>query len=190
MRMHNVRRALLVLLPLLLLLATGRAALAADPADLQLQAPQEATLGEQVTVTAVLRDASGTPIVGAPVILWSPAQFLSTGGAVQLGKVATNARGEATFRYEARTEESVVLNASFSGDSRYSAAQASAQMAVQGSAQLYQSSAGVRVPGVSVWLLVGLLGGVWGTYLAVMVLLTLIAREGAKAPSRAGGQHG
>lgn len=173
----------------LLLPATATPAWAANPATLQLQAPASAALGDEVTVTAALTSGEGTPIPRAAVVLWSPASFLSTGGAVRLGSAVTDARGKAAFRYQARSSGPVTLNASFAGDGRYDAAQASAVMTVQGTEQLYQEAPPVYVPGVSTWFLVGLLGIVWSIYLTVMVVLTLIAREGAKAPSGAGGRH-
>ncbi|MBI2872287.1 MAG: Ig-like domain-containing protein [Chloroflexi bacterium] len=190
MSIRSGRWLLVALLSLLLLLATVTPVLAADPVTLELLAPQQVALGDKVEVTAVLRDGNGVPIRGGTVNLWTPATFLSTGGAIDLGRATTDAQGRATFRYEARTEGPVALNAYFPGDSRYAYAQGSAELKAQGTAQLYQSTAGVRVPGIGVWLLVGLLGGVWTTYLAVMVFLSLIAREGSRAPVEAGGHRG
>ena len=190
MRTGRMKWLVAALLPLLVLLAVASAAQAAGPVTLELQVPDRLALGEEVTVTAVLRDANAAPIPGAAIILWSPASFLSTGGAVTLGRAVTDGLGTATFLYQPRSEGAIALNAAFAGDSRYDAAQASAKVAVQGSVQLYQETAGVRVPGIGVWLLVGILGGVWSTYFAVMVFLTLIAREGTKVPAGAGGRHG
>ena len=105
---------------------------------------------------------------------------------MELGRATTDAQGRATLVYQVRTEEKASLNAYFPGNGRYSPVQASADIQVQGSAQLTRHPIeGVRVPGVGVWILVGILGGVWSTYFAVMVLLTLIAREGSKTPSEA-----
>ncbi len=190
MSMRKARWLWLTLLPTLLALATAAPAWAADPVTLQLQAPEQVTLGEEASVSAVLADGQGTPVRGATIILWSAGSFLSTGGAIELGRAATDAQGRATFTYQARSEGALTLNASFPGDSRHASAQASSEVKVQGSFQLYQEEAGVQVPGITVWLLVGLLGGVWSTYLTVMVLLTLIAREGPKAPLGAGGDRG
>ncbi len=169
------------------LMATSNPLWAAEPVSLELQAPEQVTLGDEVIVTAVLRDGNGAPVPAATVILWSAATFLSTGGAIELGRAVTNAQGKATLLYQARTEERALLNAYFPGDSRYDPASATVELMVQGSSQLYQSTAGVRVPGIGVWLLVGVLGIVWSIYLTVMVLLTLIAREGSKAPLETGG---
>ncbi len=182
---RSAKRLWVLLVPLLLAVATATPAWADGLVTLEIQAPTQVGLGEEVSVTAVLRDATGAPAPGATIIFWSSASFLSVGGAIELGRATTDAQGRATLLYQARTEEKAFLNAYFPGDSRYDPASAAVELAVQGSAQLYQSTAGVQVPGLGVWLLVGALGIVWSIYLLVMVLLTLIAREGSKAPSAA-----
>lgn len=187
MSIFRLGRLWAILVPLLLLLVTTTQVWAADPVVLELQMPEQATLGDEVEVTALLRDASGRPVPRATIILWNSSEFLSVGGAITLGEAMTDAQGRVVFSYEARTEESITLNAYFPGDSRYSGAQASAEMSVQGSAQLYQSTAGIQVPGLGVWLLVGLLGIVWTIFLVVMVFLALIVRAGSTTSSASGG---
>lgn len=186
------RTILAIVLSSPLLLALVHPAAAEGPATLELQAPKEVRLGDEVSVTATLRDGNGAPIPGATIILWSPGEFLSVSDAVELGRAATNVQGHVTFRYEARSGGAVSLNASFAGDARNAPAQAAAPLQVQGSAQLtHHPREGVRVPGVSVWILVGILGGVWSTYFSVAVLLTLIAREGPKGGAYGpGGRYG
>jgi hypothetical protein len=176
----------------LLLAATAGLAQAADPVVLELEAPPQVTLGQDTTVAAVLKDAAGLPVAGAQIILWAPGSFLSTGGVVELGRAVTDKQGKATFEFQARTESTATLNASFVGNSHYGSAQAAAAVEVKGSGQLYQATAGVRVPGINRWLLVGILGAVWSTYFTVMVLLVLIAREGPRtgSPYGIGGRHG
>ncbi|MBI4313054.1 MAG: hypothetical protein HY681_14940, partial [Chloroflexi bacterium] len=76
------RRAWLwvVLLSTLMIVAMAKPALAAEPATLVLQAPDKVNLGEEVMITAVLKDSKGAPIAGAKIRLWTPGQFLSVGG--------------------------------------------------------------------------------------------------------------
>lgn len=174
----------------LLLLAGTASAQAADPVVLELQVADQATLGEEVLVTATLRDSKGLAIQGAAIVLWSPATFLSTGGAVRLDEAATDSQGQATFRYEPRVAGTVTVNAYFPGNDRHSFAAASAEVTVQGSKQLYIESAGVQVPGLGVWLLVAVLGSVWSVYFTVVVLLTLIARAAPRSRASVGGGHG
>ena len=190
MSMRGAKWLWRALIPLPLLLATATPVLAdAIPLTLRMQAPSQVRLGETATITAVLRDSKGAPVPRATIVLWSQGSFLSTGGAVEQGKEVTDALGKVAFAYEARTEGTVTLNAFYAGDSRFAPAQSSADLMVQGSEQLYQESPGVPVPGVR-WLVAGLLSGVWLIYLTVMVLLSLIAREGSQTSGGAGGSHG
>ncbi|MBI4310547.1 MAG: Ig-like domain-containing protein, partial [Chloroflexi bacterium] len=154
-----------------------------------LQAPDKVNLGEEVMITAVLKDSKGAPIAGAKIRLWTPGQFLSVGGEMELGTVTTNAQGIAAFRFQARSEDLARLNADFFGDSRHSPAQAAIDVAVVGSDQLYQQTAGVRLPGIGVWLIVGALGVAWSIYIGMMALVTLIARAGTSVPGKTGETH-
>ncbi len=176
----------LALATLLLQLAIAAPALAADPVTLELQTPGHMALGKTENVVVALRDSKGSPVAKATVALRTPASFLSTSGAITLGEATTDAQGKATFAYEARTSGTVNLNASFSGDARYQPAQAVVDVTVDGSAQLYQQTAGVRLPGISVWLLVATLGIAWSIYFTMMVFLTLIARAGTPASGKVG----
>lgn len=182
MSMASNKSILAVVFSALLLVVAATPVLAEGPATLELQAPKEMSLGGEVRVAAVLRDGNGAPIPGATIILWTPADFLSVGGAIQLGKATTDAQGRVAFLYEARSEGTVTLSAYSLGDARYPSAQASVQVNTLGSEQLTRHPReGVRVPGIGVWILVAILGGVWSTYFTVMVLLTLIARAGSQA---------
>lgn len=187
MRMHRTtwRWLFPAVLAAALLDATG--ALAAEAVTLTIQAPGHMDLGDEVTVTTVLTDGEGRPVPGASIVLSTSADFLSVEGAVELDRATTDAHGAASLRYQARSANSVTLSASFGGDRDHSPAQASAVIAVEGSAQLYQQTAGVRLPGVGAWLLVVVLGVAWSTYLGVTVLVTLIARAGTRARGEAGG---
>ncbi len=189
MSVRNMKWFWRALVPLPLLLMTVTPALAASPLTLQMQAPSQVRLGETATITAVLQDGKGAPVPRATIVLRSQGSFLSTDGAVEQGREVTNAQGKVVFVYEARTEGTVTLNAYYAGDSRFDPAQSSTEITVQGSGQLYQETGAVQVPGVR-WLLVGLLSGVWLIYMMVMVLLSLIAREGSQASRGAGGARG
>lgn len=190
MKPSHFKRPIILALLLSALLMTGTTAFAAAPATLRLQAPEQARLGEDTTIVAVLVDSSGRPVQGATVSLRSSGSFLGSGGPISLGETVTNAEGKAVFPYQARTEGSVSFDAAFAGNTRYDAALASATLLVQGSAQLYTETAGIHVPGISVWLLVAVLGGVWSTYLSVMVILTLIARGEPEPAPASRGRHG
>ena len=159
-----------------IVLTPSATARADDPVTLEIDAPQEMTLGEVATIGVVIRDSSGAPLPRASLVLEGRGSFLSTDGAMRLGEGVTDAQGRVAFPYQARTEDPTELTVRFTGDGRHGPVDSSVNFETKGTAQLYTETAGVRVPGVGVWLLAGLLGGVWSTYFAVMVFLTLIAR--------------
>lgn len=183
--MHT-RKTRLWLFPVALfaVLLHTTSALAASPVILTVQAPTQMNLGDEVTITAVLTDSQGRPIPGVRILLFTPGDFLSVEGPIELDRAITDAQGTASLRYQARTENSVTLTASFSGNSQYSPSQASTDIAIDGSWQLYQQT-GVGLPGMTVWwLLVVVLGVAWSVYCGVMALLILIARADMPALER------
>ena len=184
MRTRKTTWAWVVLGALLAVLLHTTSALAAGPVSLTVQAPKQMNFGDEVAVTAVLTDNQGRPIPGASILLLTQGDFLSVEGTVELDRATTDAQGTASLSYQARTTNSVTLTASFPGNSQYSPAQVSTDITVGGSGQLYQETAGVRLPIIGVWLLVGVLGVAWSIYFGVMALVTLIARADMPAPER------
>jgi hypothetical protein len=187
MKQRLFRWGFVMVIATLLTITLVLPAQAADPATLKLQAPAEGTLGSSITVTTVLEDISGSAIVGATIIFWSPVDFLGTVGAIQHGEATTNAQGEAIFTYEPRTEGIVTLNAYFPGNEQHEFTQGTMELTVQGSAQLYHEEVGVHVPGIGIWILVTILGVVWFIYFMVFVFLTRIARDKSEKSQIAGG---
>jgi hypothetical protein len=163
---------------------------AGEPTTMEVEAGPDVALGDRVTVRVGVTDGQGGPVAGAIVVLLSPASFGATSGEMRLGQVTTDDLGWASFTYEARREGQQTLIARFPGNEGYAPAEASLDISVYGSTQLYQQEAGVRVPGIGVWLLVFLLSAFWCVYLVVMGHITLIAREGGKAPLASGGGRG
>ena len=184
MRRHKTIRVWLVLAALFSVLLQITSALAADPVSLTIQAPNKMNLGDEATVTAVLTGSHGRPVPGASVLLLAPSGFLSVEREVELDRATTDAHGAAGLRYQARSADSVTLTALFPGNDQYSPSQASTDITVDGSGQLYQETAGVQLPVIGVWLLVGVLGVAWSVYFGVIMLVTLIARADASVPER------
>ena len=185
--MRRSRKAIQVLSLLLTVLALALFSLssvaqgAGPEPGITIQAPAQGTLGQAVPVESTLLAPDGSPVVGAAIQFFSPASFMSTSGEVFLGQAVTNSAGLAVFQYDPRTAENVEIVARFAGNTEYGPAESSATLSVQGSTQLYQEEAGIQVPGLNVWLIVAILGTVWSVYLMVIVLVTRIAREGARA---------
>jgi hypothetical protein len=160
-------------------------------------APPPTKLGEVVTLRAKLADPDGKPISGAAIDFSSPERFLNTDGAVGLAQAVTDAQGTAAADWQARSDGSLTLTASFAGDKRFMGARATAAVEISGDGSLYEQQAGVRVPGLngapvavmvdvspslspwprlSAWPLVVVLVIVWSLYARAVSLIFTIAR--------------
>lgn len=133
------------------LLAMGSVALAEgpEPTSLDLAVPPRAALGQVVEVRARLTDASGAPIPKATILFTAPLRFLQAEGEVVLADAETDANGVAGAEFEVRTEGTLAIRAVFRGDERRASSTATAELAVEGSAQLYTQHAGVHLPGLN-----------------------------------------
>ena len=184
---HNSRKVIHLLgllavpVALSLLLFSSVAQGAAPEPYLTLQIPAQGSLGQTATVESTLTAASGSPVAGATIQFFSPTTFMSVSDEVLLGEATTNEAGVAVFHYEPRSTADVEIIARFAGNAKHGPAETSATITVLGAVQLYQEKAGIQVPGLGVWLVVAILGGVWSVYFTVFVLVSRIAREGIRA---------
>lgn len=148
-------------------------------ATITLELPREMTVGKEATLLAAL--SGNGPRAGAEVLFLATLTFAGTRGEVVLGRAVTDAQGIARFTFLPRTQGEVNIIARFVGDSQIGPVEVSRKITVQPSSALYRETAGVRVPGIGVWLLLAVLGAVWSTYLTVAVILGAIASRG-RAP--------
>lgn len=134
-----------------LLVAIGSVALAQgeERTALTLSVPPHAELGQVAEVRALLTDASGAPIPKATIVFSAPLTFLQAKGDVVLAEALTDENGVADAEIELRSEGGLAIRARFGGDERYAASAATAELAVEGSEQLYTQHAGVHLPGLN-----------------------------------------
>lgn len=161
-----------------LLLASTATAQDSTATKLELYLPTGSAVGQEMTVQARLTDIAGAAVVGAEVVFQRDVIFQNTSGKLELGQAITDEQGWAALPFLPRSEGQMVITAQFGGNNLYGPASASDTASIETGPQLYVEEAGVRVPGLSVALLAGLLGTVWGIYMVVMLLIWLIAREG------------
>jgi len=169
---------LLLLLALLSLqLATGSAA-AAQATHVELSLPGEGKVGEESAVEALLAEVGGSPIEGVEVVFYTPAEFANVSGEIEIGQAVTDEQGIASVAYMPRSwgEQTIIVR--FAGNSQYAPAEISATILVEPGPQLYNEEAGVKVPGIGVWILAAALGAVWSIFLIVALLLGRIAQIG------------
>lgn len=212
MRQRPVQSVAAILASALALLTAGPAALAAEPTRLALEAPARASVGDVIAVHALLVRGSGAPIARATIEFLAPMQFLNGSGDVILASARTGTDGRATASFEVRTAGPLALRAVFRGDDRLAAAEAAAEIAIEGEAgQLYAQHAGVLIPGLnepppmgpsmlavaddstlgrvralwpsmSGWPIAGALIVVWSLYAFVVRMLFRVAAESGSPP--------
>lgn len=146
------------------------------PTKMTLSAPSQVSLGDVVQLRAHLQDEAGAPISGATARFFSYAAFLSSSTRLmEIGEAITDGQGVATIEYQPRRGGNIEVIVKYEGDSRYAPSQASIAFVVEGNEQLYQAQAGLSVPFINKWLLVGVVTVVWGILLFVGLLVLRIA---------------
>jgi uncharacterized protein (DUF58 family) len=152
----------------------------APSAVLEVTAVTEASVGEEVPLTASLFTADGKPMANATVRFYVRSSFVGVEGDMEIGRATTDANGFATIPYRPGREGEVTIRAELAGDGQVTAIETSTPLTVSGSRQVYVESAGIQVPGLGVWVLIAVLTGVWSILFIVALLIFLIAREGAR----------
>jgi hypothetical protein len=158
---------------------------------LEISVPAESRVGDEATLEARLTDEAGKPISGEIVGFYSLAQFAGYSGEVKLGEVATGDDGVAQLSHLVRREGEIRVAARFEGNEDYAPSREMDTMMTLPGEQIYQSTAGVHIPGLSdlnVGILVAVLGIVWFIYGAVMVRLFLIGRASLSSDSKEEGR--
>ncbi len=178
------------LAPLLLALAlallpAATSAQTAQPSatSLSLAAPQEAPLGEEVSLVAVLKDSAGRPIQGARILFTTPVTFGGTTGEMAIGEALTEGTGAATLNYQLTVQGPNRFIARFYGDGSNQPSEASADTRSTGLVQITRRTAGIQVPVLGWWTIVAVLWGVWTVYFIGMLQILSIAESGSRHPS-------
>lgn len=175
-------RLLMLLVPLgaLMILVTpysGSAAPEPVISKLTLKVPLSAALGEPISLEATLEDGNNQPISKAAITFYNPASFLSgSSGLMRVGDAVTNQQGIAILEYIPRRNGESQIIAEYKGDPQHAASNDTVTLNVTGSGEgHYEAEAGLKVPGLNKWVLVGILGAVWGTMIYVGHLIVRIA---------------
>ncbi len=129
---------------------TARAQTSLEPTQIIVGAPAQATLGQPLTVQAVLADSQGHPISKAVIYFTAPTTFLGNTGNVVLVQAVTNAKGQASAEIVDDFSGAITLNAEFKGDTQYAPSNATTPISVAGEQQVYSEHIGVDVPGFNV----------------------------------------
>ena len=158
--------------------AGGHGAEELEIPDVRLTLPEHATLGGMITVRARLTDPhDGEPIPGATVTFEMPALWGEEfQGHMAIGIATTDENGVASITTQLRTSGDVEISAAFAGGGGFGPVEGGGSLEVAGSRQLYSPTAGIRVPGLNLWVLAGVIGVVWALYFLVGLRILAIAR--------------
>jgi hypothetical protein len=146
------------------------------PTALTVSSPQKTSDGEDVSLSARLRDADGRPIAGASVAFYVSTELFEK--PVLLGTGATNSTGEATFVHTPRRDGSVTFFARFEGGGIYKTSEATYALEVRNATPAYHEEP--RGLSIGKWAPTGLvivLVVVWSTYAFVVYQIVAIARS-------------
>jgi len=150
----------------------------AETPNLEIGLPEEAELGQTITVRATLTDPhDGAPIAGALVVFETAASWGEEfGGHMVIGAATTDATGTATIRTELRSSGDVEIAAAFQGGEGFGSVEGSEMVDVHGDAQLYEPETGLHIPGLNLWVLAGVIALVWSVFFLVGLRVLAIAR--------------
>jgi len=157
----------------------------ASPLKVSIASATNAVVGQPGDISATLMSPdTGKPMSGVNVTFLAHASFGKTDGFMEVGQAVTNSQGVASISYVPRQAGSEDIEVSYVASTGAKAETATGSINVTGAAsQLYVQRAGIQVPGLNSWLIVGLLTIVWGTLFGVGVTVIRIARAG-QGPTR------
>jgi hypothetical protein len=156
---------------------------AADHVTVDLSVPDQPAIGQPAQVRGEFHShPGGAPIAGMTVVLHEQVTDMGVIGDVELARAVTDANGVATLTYNMSVPGDHELRVTYTnGDA--APEDASVSVTVPAAAQqLYQSTAGVSIPGFNVWLLMAVVATVWGILLTVAVRVFAIASSYKSGP--------
>jgi hypothetical protein len=152
----------------------------ASPLEVSIASATNAVVGQPGDVSATLVSPdTGKPMAGVNVTFLAHATFGKVDGFMEVGQAVTNSQGIASVSYVPRDPGDQAIEVSYVPTTGAKAETATGSISVAGApAQMYVQTAGIQVPGLNSWLIVGLLTIVWGTLFGVGVTVIRIARAG------------
>ncbi len=148
--------------------------------ELNVAPPGELTVGNPAETQVTLLTADGAlPVAGATVTLYREASFAGTTGEVEVGRTITDENGVAILSYEPRFAGEHQMRIEYLPPNATEPEEVAWSQAVAGTThQLHQSTSGIQVPGLSVWILMAVLATVWTVLISVALRVVAIAHDG------------
>lgn len=170
--------AVMAILGAALFVLAGTASATTVKAEIDTLGP--ATAGETVDVQVSLRSADdGLAVADTLVTVYTDASFGGVSGEVELGKAVTDENGIAVVSIQPRSAGEQELRVQYLPPGDTEPQVITTSISVSSAPQLHKSAAGVQIPGLNVWLIMGAIGLVWSVLLSVGLRVLAIARAGA-----------
>lgn len=142
--------------------------------------PGQFEVGVPAEIQVALHDAeTALPVANAPVTVYTDASFGGVTGEVELGTAVTDERGVAVLDYAPRAAGSRQLRIEhLAADGVQHEGTTDTISVVAGASQLHRSSSGIQIPGLNVWFIIAVIGGVWTLLFSVGWRVFAIAQAG------------
>jgi len=138
--------------------------------------PDEAVIGEEIEITATVRDSeTGEPVHGAVVVFYGDASFIGVTGDIELGRVASNEIGVATYITDFTVSRNHTIRAEIADDPDVAPAAVSINIAI--GSQLISTEPIVELPAVGGWVVRLVMGGVWAVMIVAALWIVRVSRS-------------
>lgn len=144
--------------------ASSAPAVATVPTSITLSASRANSIGEALTLTALLEDEDGNPVEGELVHFYHDIEFLGTRDLMEVASAVTDAEGKATISYLPRTIGDVPLVAKFEGAGKYDVSEATVTVRVYAAEPAYtKAPTSIAIARWGPWVVGIAMGVVWTT---------------------------
>lgn len=152
----------------------------ADHLVVEVSAPSEVIVGEELEIIAVVnRVSDGEPVEGTVAVFFADAFFAGVSGEIRLGSAETNSLGIATFNTSFAVRGIHGVRIELEGDPI--AEPAAVTIGVDIGPQIVASEAGVDIPGVGSWLVTFVIGAVWAVMIVAALWIVRLSRSDGDA---------
>lgn len=151
--------------------------------DLSVAPAGELVVGSPAETQVTLLTVDGVlPVAGATVTLYREASFAGVAGEIEVGRSVTDENGVAVLSYEPRAAGEHQMRVEYLPPDAVEPEEVAWSQSVAGATgQLHQSTSGIQVPGINVWILMAVLATVWTILLSVALRVVAIAHDGREA---------
>ncbi len=154
----------------------------ASHVTVEVSVPDQSTAGGTDTLLVTLRSADrGVPLASVAVSLYADASFGGVDSQVELGQTVTDQSGVAVVKFHPLSAGDHQISVQYVSPGESQPEVTTTSVSLPGvTSQLYQSTAGVKIPGLNVWLLIAVVATVWAVLLSVAWRVIAIAHAGAE----------